>query len=243
MLPKQLLAYAVLPGAGIASCITQQQQTLRVHTAPYTGENGLALVPLNETATTGIVPVDVEQTILRSGNRFANEFYANISADGELGSCFSCVPTVVKELPCVYKAIKDKNPGEILNCGITKADLCKCVDCLPPVVRQFVELFCKAEDDVDVKDLYNYNTFYHLADVDLNLQAFLVSPQAPHPRLLQALMFSERALRRIITFSKVLSLMVLLEARADHARTALAYVSLIRASEGVFEMHDQWRGA
>ncbi|CAF9927891.1 MAG: hypothetical protein HETSPECPRED_006696 [Heterodermia speciosa] len=180
MLPKHSLVYALLPGLSIANCMTQQQQMLGPFKAPLTGENGLAIVPLNETATTGIVPPADEQAILRLGNRFANEFYANISGDGELGSCFSCAGTILKEMPCVVKAIRDKNPRELLNCGITKADLCKCTDCLPGVVRPFVEQFCNSpDDDDDVKDLYNYDTFFHLAELDLSLQAFLVSTQAP----------------------------------------------------------------
>ena len=59
------------------------------------------------------------------GNRFANEFYANISADGELGTCFNkeCGRVILKEMPCIVKAIKDKNPADLLKCGITKADV------------------------------------------------------------------------------------------------------------------------
>ena len=65
MLPKHLLVYTLLPAAGMANCITQEQQVLRNFPAPFTGENNLDLVPLNETAGTGIVPIDAEQTILR----------------------------------------------------------------------------------------------------------------------------------------------------------------------------------
>ena len=65
MLPKHLLVYTLLPGAGIANCITQEQQVLRDVPAPFTGENKLDVVPLNKTAGTGIVPIDAEQTILR----------------------------------------------------------------------------------------------------------------------------------------------------------------------------------
>ena len=59
------------------------------------------------------------------GNRFANEFYANISSDGELGSCLNigCAGTFVKELPCVALAIKNRDPRELLKCGVTKADV------------------------------------------------------------------------------------------------------------------------
>ena len=59
-------------------------------------------------------------------------------------------------------------------------------------MRKFVDKFCKAEEDGDVKDTYNYGTFYHLADLNLNLQGFLVSDRSPHLRLWQALMFSKR---------------------------------------------------
>ena len=65
MLPKHSLVYALLPGLSIANCMTQQQQMLGPFKAPLTGENGLAIVPLNETATTGIVPPADEQAILR----------------------------------------------------------------------------------------------------------------------------------------------------------------------------------
>lgn len=55
------------------------------------------------------------------GNRFANEFYANISSDRDLGSCFNvgCGATILKELPCIYKAIKDGSLDEhLLKCGL-----------------------------------------------------------------------------------------------------------------------------
>ncbi|KAL9609071.1 MAG: hypothetical protein Q9167_006136 [Letrouitia subvulpina] len=119
------LVCTLLVGAAVANGMTQQQQALLDYTAPLTGENSLDIVPLNKTATTGVLPIDVEQTILRLGNRFANEFYANISADGDLGKCIGigCGATLVKELPCIYKAIKDKDLGELLKCGITKLDV------------------------------------------------------------------------------------------------------------------------
>ena len=59
------------------------------------------------------------------GNRFANEFYAKNSSDGDLGSCFNigCDATVLKELPCIYKAITDGNLDDLLKCGLGKPDV------------------------------------------------------------------------------------------------------------------------
>ena len=45
--------------------MTEQQQALLHYTAPLTGENELDNVPLNMTATTGVLPVDVETTVLK----------------------------------------------------------------------------------------------------------------------------------------------------------------------------------
>lgn len=65
MLPKHLLVYTLFPGLGIANCITHQQKTLAEFKKPFIGENRLNVVPLNETATSGILPLDVEQTVFR----------------------------------------------------------------------------------------------------------------------------------------------------------------------------------
>ena len=65
MLLNHSLVCTLLVGAAVANGMTQQQQALLDYTAPLTGENGLDIVPLNKTATTGVLPIDIEQTILR----------------------------------------------------------------------------------------------------------------------------------------------------------------------------------
>ena len=59
-----------------------------------------------------------------------NVIYEN-STDDELGSCWSCIPTIAKESPCVLQAIKEKSFKPLLNCGVTKADVSD--HYLPPV--------------------------------------------------------------------------------------------------------------
>ena len=61
--------------------------------------------------------------IVTVGTTFANPFYANISADGELGSCFPCMGTIVKEVPCIAKFLKTRDWKDLLKCGVSKADV------------------------------------------------------------------------------------------------------------------------
>jgi hypothetical protein len=127
-----------------------------------------------------------------------NVIYEN-STDTELGSCWGCVVTVGKELPCVYDAVKAGSFGPLLNCGVDKSDvsqcyfrflnykevptdvfstlrhiqLCNCADCLPDVVKKFVDGFCQAKGKPKAPSLKNPPVqAERIADADLNFQGF-----------------------------------------------------------------------
>lgn len=46
-----------------------------------------------------------------------------LGAAAPLGSCFGCIFTVAKEVPCIYTAIKNRDPSALLQCGIGKTDV------------------------------------------------------------------------------------------------------------------------
>ncbi|KAM7215692.1 hypothetical protein V8F06_008983, partial [Rhypophila decipiens] len=131
-------------------------------------------VPLHPRAGKGLLPPHLEEgAILSLGPRFMNVIYKN-STDDELGSCWSCIPTIAKETPCVYQAIKEKSFKPLLTCGVTKADLCQCADCLPSMLKKFVEPFCQDKGDEPNKpSLKNPpRPAERVADADINFQAF-----------------------------------------------------------------------
>ncbi|KAK3935785.1 hypothetical protein QBC46DRAFT_412697 [Diplogelasinospora grovesii] len=136
----------------------------------WKAENKLTIVPLNETARTGLIDPVLEEV----GNRFANEFYANISHDGKPGSCFKCLSTIYKESPCVYRAIKaHRFLPELLQCGVRKADICKCVDCLPKVLEQFVKPFCGSKTPSEPeKQVISAADFVRVGKYDLAIQGY-----------------------------------------------------------------------
>jgi hypothetical protein len=146
MYPQSLLALFAIP---VLSAAVQQdfQRFLSdppdqiVHAA-WKSENKLTIVPLIEPARQGVVPASVEEGLIAggmpfplssysqlclllsiAGPRFANELLANITQDGELGSCWSCVNTIIKESPCIYKAIREQKLSDLLQCGVGKADV------------------------------------------------------------------------------------------------------------------------
>ncbi len=51
-----------------------------------------------------------------------NVIYQN-STETELGSCWGCVVTIGKELPCAYDAVKTGSFSPLLNCGVDKSDV------------------------------------------------------------------------------------------------------------------------
>ena len=65
MLFGKILSLSMLLGNAIAQSHTpHHQQSLVQFTAPLTSENDLTIIPLNETARTGVIPVEIEETIL-----------------------------------------------------------------------------------------------------------------------------------------------------------------------------------
>lgn len=98
-------------------------------------------MPLIKPAREGVVPASVEEGLIAGGTpfvlsshlqfclllsiagpRFANELLADITETG-LGSCWSCVNTIIKESPCIYNAARHKNQSELLSCGVGKTDV------------------------------------------------------------------------------------------------------------------------
>lgn len=100
-------------------------------------ENDHFIVPLSDQSRKGLVDPIVEEGVITigaaifmpnlccvmlttstAGPRFANELYQDLSGTTvDAASCWGgCALTVVKSLPCIYQAIKDKNPSEVLRC-------------------------------------------------------------------------------------------------------------------------------
>jgi len=131
------------------------------------------IVPLDGKAGQGLLPPHLEDgAILSLGPTFMNVIYEN-STDIELGSCWGCVVTIGKELPCIYEAIKTGSVKALLNCGVGKTDLCHCADCLPDAVKKFVDSFCAAKGKPKTPSLKTPPApAERIADADINFQAF-----------------------------------------------------------------------
>ncbi|KAL9949959.1 hypothetical protein ACHAP6_000677 [Verticillium nonalfalfae] len=96
-----------------------------------------------------------------------------LGATAPLGSCFGCIFTVAKEVPCIYTAIKNRDPSALLQCGIGKTDICECVDCLPAALSKYVQPWCSSSEGVGVAPTTELADDNFVANADDNVKAFL----------------------------------------------------------------------
>ncbi|CRK16140.1 hypothetical protein BN1723_002304 [Verticillium longisporum] len=89
------------------------------------------------------------------------------------GSCFGCIFTVAKEVPCIYTAIKNRDPSALLQCGIGKTDICECVDCLPAALSKYVQPWCSSSEGAGVAPTTELADDDFVANADDNVKAFL----------------------------------------------------------------------
>ncbi|KAG7137862.1 hypothetical protein HYQ45_004916 [Verticillium longisporum] len=97
----------------------------------------------------------------------------SLGAAAPLGSCFGCIFTVAKEVPCIYTAIKNRDPSALLQCGIGKTDICECVDCLPAALSGYVKPWCSSSEGVGVAPTTELADDNFVANADDNVKAFL----------------------------------------------------------------------
>lgn len=118
--------------------MTLMAQSL-VSASNATNSTNVLLTPL---IGTGLLPKHLEDgLVLSAGPRFTNALYAP-DTNGSVGGCFGCLVTVAREIPCIYEAIKNKDPKDLLNCGVSKSGICDCLSCLPDSLQPYVQAFC-----------------------------------------------------------------------------------------------------